>query len=70
MQLILLLVRRRELFGAYYAQTSEIQKMPGPNAMTAVARTFLKMIWGWYHSAAAFNAARVFRAQETQQQVA
>lgn len=46
MQLILPLVRRHELFGAYYGQKATVQKMPGPKAMTAVARKFLKMIWG------------------------
>jgi hypothetical protein len=44
--------------------------MAGPKAMTAVARKFLKMIWGWSRSAAAFDAARVFNAAHTQQQVA
>jgi transposase len=61
MQLVLPLVRKAELFGAYYAQKSNVQKMPGPKAMTAVARKFLKMIWGWYHSESAFDATRVFR---------
>jgi transposase len=70
MQLVLPLVRRQELFGAYYAQKSAVQKMAGPQAMTAVARKFLKMIWGWSRSAAAFDAARVFNAAHTQQQVA
>jgi transposase len=60
MQLILPLVRKDALFGAYYQQKATVQKMPGPKAMTAVARKFLKMIWGWYHSASAFDAARVF----------
>lgn len=61
MQLVLPLVRKAELFGAYYAQKSNVQKMPGPKAMTAVARKFLKMTWGWYHSESAFDATRVFR---------
>ncbi|HEV8553912.1 MAG TPA: transposase [Casimicrobiaceae bacterium] len=70
MQLVLPLVRRDALFGAYYAQKATVQKMPGPKAMTAVARKFLKMIWGWYHSAAAFDATRVFRAESIHRQVA
>jgi transposase len=70
MQLVLPLVRRRELFGAYYAQKAEIQKMPGPKAMTAVARKFLKMIWGWYHSETAFDVARVFRPHTPERQAA
>lgn len=70
MQVILPLVRRNELFGGYYTQKRSVQKMPGPKAMTAVARKFLKMMWGWYHSEVAFDPARVFHAQSDQQQVA
>lgn len=70
MQLILPLVRHDRLFGKYYAQKSSVQKMPGPKAMTAVARKFLKMIWGWSRSAADFDAARVFNPFPLQQQVA
>jgi transposase len=61
MQLVLPLVRSDALFGAYHAHKTKVQKMPGPKAMTAVARKFLKMIWGWYQSASEFDAARVFR---------
>lgn len=70
MQMILPLVRRGELFGMYYTQKSTVQKMAGPKAMTAVARKFVKMIWGWSRAAADFDAARVFRAASQQQQVA
>jgi transposase len=62
MQLVLPLVPRRSLFGAYYERKTGLQKMPGPKAMTAVARKFVKMIWGWAHSMAAFDAERVFNA--------
>jgi transposase len=70
MQIILPLVRRGELFGDYYAQKTGVQKMPGPKAMTAVARKFIKMIWGWSRAASAFDAERVFRAQSVQPQAA
>ena len=70
MQMILPLVRRRELFGAFYAQKSVVQKMPGTKAMTAVARKFLKMIWGWARADAAFDPARVFTAVTANQRVA
>jgi transposase len=71
MQMILPLVRRGELFGDYYAQKTTVQKMPGPKAMTAVARKFIKMIWGWSHAeGAAFDAERVFRAQGARSQAA
>ena len=70
MQLVLPLVRRGALFGAYYAQKTTVQKMPGPKAMTAVARKFIKMIWGWTRTATAFDAQRVFRAQTVRPQAA
>jgi hypothetical protein len=34
--------------------------MSGGKAMTAVARKFLKMLWGWYRSGGAFDRERVF----------
>lgn len=70
MQVILPLVRRGELFGVYYGQKTTAQKMPGTKAMTAVARKFLKMLWGWYRSEAAFDPARVFRSTQSSQQAA
>jgi transposase len=70
MQLVLPLVRRGALFGDYYAQKTGVQKMPGPKAMTAVARKFIKMIWGWTRTATAFDAQRVFRAQSQRPQAA
>ena len=70
MQLVLPLVRRGALFGDYYAQKTGVQKMPGPKAMTAVARKFIKMIWGWTRSATVFDAERVFRASSKRSQAA
>ena len=70
MQLILPLVRRGALFGQYYAQKTDVQRMPGPKAMTAVARKFIKMIWGWARAADAFDAQRVFCAQSNRPQAA
>ncbi len=70
MQLVLPLVRRGALFGDYYAQKTAVQKMPGPKAMTAVARKFIKMIWGWTRTATAFDAERVFRSQSQRPQAA
>ena len=70
MQLVLPLVRRGALFGDYYAHKTGVQKMPGPKAMTAVARKFIKMIWGWTRTASAFDATRVFRALSTRERAA
>ena len=70
MQMILPLVRRQELYGAFYSQKSTVQKMPGTKAMTAVARKFIKMIWGWSRANGDFDAARVFRPLSAQRQVA
>ena len=39
---------------------TKVEKMPGNKAMTAVARKFVKMIWGWARATDGFDAARVF----------
>ncbi|MFA6956712.1 MAG: transposase [Thermoanaerobaculia bacterium] len=65
-QLALPLVRKGCLFGTYYARKTAVEHMPGPKAMTAVSRKVLKMIWGWYHSGRAFDAARVFQCHTAQ----
>ena len=62
-QIALPLVKRDRLFGPYYHHKIGVQKMSGKKAMTAVARKIVKMIWGWYHSAAAFDPARVFHCE-------
>lgn len=62
-QIALPLVKRDRLFGSYYHQKTGVQKMSGKKAMTAVSRKIVKMIWGWYHSAAAFDPTRVFRCE-------
>ena len=59
-ELVLPLVRRGSLYGEYYQRKTRIEKMPGTKAMTAVSRKFLKLIWGWSHSDAGFDLARVF----------
>lgn len=70
MQLVLPLVRHGELFGDYYHRKTLVEKMPGTKAMTAVARKFIKMMWGWYHSSVSFDSSRVFQPQSIHQQVA
>lgn len=59
-QIALPLVRAGCLFGAYFRRKRQVEKMAGPKVMTAVARKLVKMIWGWVHSGAAFDPARVF----------
>jgi transposase len=59
-ELVLPLVRRGSLYGEYYQRKTKVEKMPGNKAMTAVARKFVKMIWGWGRASDGFNAARVF----------
>jgi hypothetical protein len=58
-QVVLPLVRKDRLFGPYY-HGKRAAGMAGAKAMTTVARKLLKMLWGWYRSAAAFNPERVF----------
>jgi len=54
------LVRTGHLFGAWYAEKTGQQKMPGKKAMTTVSRNVLKMLWGWYRSEVVFDPQRVF----------
>lgn len=69
-QMALPLARRDRLFGTYYRRKIDIEKMPGKKAITAVARKILKMIWGWYHSGAAFDITRVFASHPPARQAA
>lgn len=62
-QMALALVRRDRLYGPYYHQKLSVQKMPGTKAMTAVSRKIVKMLFGWYRSGMAFDAARVFTCE-------
>ena len=62
-QIALPLVKRDRLYGAYYHHKTGVQRMPGKKAMTAVGRKIVKLIWGWYRSGAAFDAARVFTCE-------
>jgi transposase len=58
-QAVLKLVVRTGLYGEYY-HAKRAAGMPGPVAMTAVARKFLKLIFGLERSKAAFDPKRVF----------
>ena len=69
-QMALPLVKRDRLFGEYYHHKISVQKMEGKKAMTAVARKILKMIWGWYQSAGAFDPARVFACESARRRAA
>lgn len=62
-EMALSLVRKTRLFGPYYHHKREVEKMPGPVAMIAVARKLLKMFWGIYKSDKNFSAERVFSCQ-------
>lgn len=69
-QMALPLVKRTRLFGEYYFRKTTIEKMEGKKAMTAVGRKILKMIWGWYQSAGAFDPARVFACESAHRRAA
>jgi len=62
-QAVLPLVKKSALFGEYYHRKKEQQKMPGTKAIVAVARLFLKMLFGWYKSGQAFDHNRVFACE-------
>ena len=61
-QAVLKLVVRTELYGHYY-HAKKAAGMPGAVAMTAVARKFLKLLFGLHRSTLAFDPARVFQSQ-------
>lgn len=62
-QVVLPLVRKDQLFGPWYHHKRTEQKMPGSKAMTAVARKFLKMLFGWHQSGVDFDRERVFACE-------
>jgi len=68
-QAVLKLVVRTGLYGPYY-HAKKAAGMRGPVAMTAVARKFLKLLFGLHHSAQAFDPARVFTCQNQYAQAA
>lgn len=62
-RMALALVKRDRLFGEYYHRKTKTEKMPGKQAMTAVSRKLVKMLWGWYHAAAGFDVTRIFACE-------
>ena len=64
-QMVLPLVKKTRLFGAYYHHKTGVEKMKGTKAMTAVARKLLKMLWGLYKSGAEFSPERVFACESS-----
>ena len=60
-QMALPLVKRDRLFGPYYH--AKKRTMKGDQAMTAVTRKVLKMLWGWYQAGQDFDLARVFACE-------
>lgn len=59
-QIVLPLVRRQCLYGAFYHRKR--QAMPGQKAMVVVMRHFLRKLHGWYRSGQAFDLQRYFTA--------
>lgn len=66
-QMALPLVKRHRLFGPYYH--AKKRTMKGDQAMTAVTRKILKMLWGWYQAGQSFDFNRVFACQSQAQLV-
>jgi transposase len=62
-RIIFPLVRKNWMFGPYYHDKKEIDKMPGNKIMTCVARQFLKKFYGWYKSGEVFNQQRFFSCE-------
>jgi len=66
-QIALPLVKRHRLFGAYYH--AKKRTMKGDQAMTAVSRKLVKMLWGWYQAGRNFDLARVFACESQARRV-
>jgi transposase len=60
-QMALPLVKRNQLFGPYYH--GKKPTMDADQAMTAVTRKILKMLWGWYQAGQSFDITRVFACE-------
>ena len=60
-QIALPLVKRNRLFGPYYH--AKKRTMKADQAMTAVTRKIVKMLWGWYQAGQSFDLARVFACE-------
>lgn len=59
-QVVLPRVRKTDLYGAYYHGKKD-KGMIGQKAIMAVARKFLKLLWGLNRSAQQFSQDRIFR---------
>lgn len=59
-QMVVPLVRRTRLLGPWYRHMIDVEKKPGPVAITAAARKLVKILWGWSKSDQVFDEARVF----------
>lgn len=66
-QMALPLVKRNRLFGPYYH--AKKRTMKGDQAMTAVTRKVLKMLWGWYQAGQSFDLNRVFACESQAQRM-
>lgn len=62
MQAVLPRVRKNDLFGEEYHRRKD-KGVPGQKALVTIARKYLKMLWGWEHSAWGFDEQRVFMDQ-------
>jgi transposase len=60
-QVAFALSKKDRLFGEFYHGKKE--RMGGTKAMTATARKWLLMIFGWYRSGREFNLNRVFQSE-------
>ena len=59
MQAVLPRVRRHDLYGAQY-HARKARGVPGQKALVAIARKYLRLLWGWERSARGFDPSRVF----------
>ena len=62
--IVLPLVKKRNLYGRYYHHKKEVERMCGNKGMMVVMRNFLRKFYGWYRSGGGdFDQARWFRCE-------
>jgi transposase len=69
-QIVVPLVRRGRLLGAYHHQKREVEKKAGAVAITASVRKTIDILWGWGRSGQEFDPKRVFTCESQMTKVA
>jgi transposase len=69
--IVLPLVPRHKLYGPFYRQKCDVDRMCGNKAMTVTMRNFLRKFWGWYRSGGGeFDETRWFSCESKMEKAA